>query len=147
MLDPVPWTITNYNWETGDCTLVRGIQKIEIADQFVISEEQQKTPEKKDVHSNVFKRSPIVRRNVLIRSEGKCEYCDKIGFIMRKDRIYVETHHIQQLSEKGKDCESNVAALCPDHHREAHYGINKKRIKQELVKKMQAIYPNLKVTN
>jgi 5-methylcytosine-specific restriction protein A len=25
LLDPVPWTITYYNWNTGQCTLTRGI--------------------------------------------------------------------------------------------------------------------------
>lgn len=147
MLDPLPWTITNYNWGNGDCKLVRGIQKIEIADQFIIREEQQITPDKKDVHSKVFKRSPVVRGNVLIRSSGKCEYCGKLGFKMSKNRIYIETHHIQQLSEKGRDIESNVAALCPEHHREAHYGLNKMIIKNELTKKMETIYPSSKAIN
>lgn len=142
MLDPIPWTITSYNWNNGDCILTRGAKSIKIIDQFIIEEEKEKkSPDKKEIKSSVFIRNPKVRRNVLIRSNGKCEYCEKFGFEMEDGRIYLETHHIIALAEKGEDKESNVVALCPNHHREAHYGNERKKIKTKLLEKMKLFYP------
>ena len=36
--------------------------------------------------------------------------------------VFLETHHIVPLSEGGADSVKNAAAVCPNHHREAHYG-------------------------
>jgi 5-methylcytosine-specific restriction protein A len=34
----------------------------------------------------------------------------------------LEVHHKKQLSEGGEDTVENAIALCPNCHREAHYG-------------------------
>ena len=47
----------------------------------------------------------------------------------------MESHHIIALANEGADRMTNVIALCPNHHREAHYG---KRW-AELEKKMTQI--------
>ena len=44
----------------------------------------------------------------------------------------METHHIVPLSEGGSDGDDNVAALCPNHHREAHYGVDRDQIQIQL---------------
>lgn len=67
-------------------------------------------------------RSAKVRQLVMLRSKGLCEWCGKPGFLRRDGQVYLESHHIVQLSEGGADHVSNVIALCPNDHRMAHYG-------------------------
>ena len=45
----------------------------------------------------------------------------------------METHHIIALASDGADRVSNVIALCPGHHREAHFGANRTLLEQKLV--------------
>lgn len=52
---------------------------------------------------------------------------------MADGKIYLETHHIVPLSEDGLDTEKNVAALCPNHHREAHHGVIKTEMRKKLL--------------
>jgi 5-methylcytosine-specific restriction endonuclease McrA len=66
---------------------------------------------------SAFDRRPEVRRIVLVRAAGRCEWCGQSGFSMANGRTYLETHHIIPLSEKGLDTPENLVALCPNHHR------------------------------
>ena len=126
MLDPVPWSISKYNSKSGDCTITRGINQIKTYDQFdLIYPNESTKPDKKAVTTNVYNRSPIVRNKVLSRANNCCEYCGNIGFLTTDGGHYLETHHIIPLSENGHDDELNVIALCPNHHRMAHYGNDK----------------------
>jgi 5-methylcytosine-specific restriction enzyme A len=122
LLDPEPWSVTHYNWSSGQCTLTRGAVPDRFADQFSIRPEL--APERRDRTASGFLRSAEIRRRVRERSQGRCEWCDEVGFEMPDGKMYIETHHVIALAEGGPDTEGNVAALCPKHHREAHYGIN-----------------------
>jgi 5-methylcytosine-specific restriction protein A len=122
LLDLVPWSITHYDWSSGQCTLTRGTMPDRFADQFSIQPEL--APERRDRTVPTFMRSAEVRRQVRERSQGKCEWCGEVGFEMSDGRVYIETHHVVALAEGGLDNERNVVALCPKHHREAHYGVN-----------------------
>ncbi len=72
----------------------------------------------------VFQRDPKVRAHVLERAAGRCECCGREGFLLPNGSRYVEAHHIIALADSGPDTVHNVIALCADHHREAHYGVN-----------------------
>lgn len=126
MLDPMPWAVAAYDWDTGDCRVMRGVPTPAFVDQFIILEKPERPDvmERREVTSQTFIRSAEVRRRVLMRANGKCEWCAQPGFVMANGSIYLETHHIVPLSENGPDNEANVAALCPNHHREAHHGAN-----------------------
>jgi 5-methylcytosine-specific restriction enzyme A len=80
-------------------------------------------------------RDPAVRNNVKRRANGHCEYCGKSGFVDAAGEAYLECHHIIALANQGHDQMWNVIALCPDHHREAHFG----RLAEELERKMTFI--------
>ncbi|MNG32956.1 HNH endonuclease [compost metagenome] len=67
---------------------------------------------------------------MLLRSNGFCEYCGMPGFIKLNGNTYLETHHIVPLAENGHDHPSNMIALCPNDHREAHYGKNQAELRQ-----------------
>ena len=135
LLDPVAWSVTSYDWNTGECTLTRGDHRF--VDQFSIPEQTERKPERREVSGPAFVRSPIVRSNVLSRANGKCEWCGELGFKMADGRIYLETHHVVALSENGSDTESNVAALCPNHHREAHHGEKKNEMRKKLLEHLK----------
>ena len=88
-------------------------------------------PEYKFRMSGSYVRDEKVRRAVLKRANGKCEFGSTdtlspscITFLKRDGTPYLETHHVIKLSEQGRDKESNVIALCANHHREAHFGQN-----------------------
>ena len=122
LLDPEPWAVTAYDSDTGDCTLTRGAPVEQYLDQFDINTQENGPAQKVTVSGQVYVRSPEVRKRVLSRSGGQCEWCNELGFKTPDGRRYLETHHVIPLSEGGADTESNVAALCPNHHREAHFG-------------------------
>lgn len=71
-----------------------------------------------------FERNPDVVADVLLRAGGHCERCARPApFVRRKDQTpYLEVHHRIQLSEGGEDTVENAQALCPNCHRELHYG-------------------------
>ena len=91
-------------------------------------------PEKITITSIGFKRNPYIIIEVLERANGFCELCEMEAPFLRKkdDTPFLEVHHIQPLAEGGKDTVRNTVALCPNCHREAHFGINKYKLKKKL---------------
>ncbi|WP_295890941.1 HNH endonuclease signature motif containing protein [uncultured Vibrio sp.] len=82
---------------------------------------------KPDVYYEVvrrYHRNQSVIADALERSNGICEECGKIAPFNRKsdNTKYLEVHHVIPLSENGDDTIDNVLALCPNCHREKHYG-------------------------
>jgi 5-methylcytosine-specific restriction protein A len=131
-LDTVPWAVSNIS-EAGEIVLQRGVAAAKLVDQFSLDETVGSSdPKKKQVSGSAFERDPAVRRAALLRAMGLCEYCKKPGFKMANGAIYLETHHVVPLSEKGPDRVWNVAALCPNHHREAHYGATRNAMRAHL---------------
>jgi 5-methylcytosine-specific restriction protein A len=45
---------------------------------------------------------------------------------------YLEPHHIRRLTDQGPDDPRHMAALCPNCHREVHYGKNGEVLNQHL---------------
>lgn len=82
------------------------------------------TPNRLKVYSYVYDRNPDVVAEALHRANGYCESCgQKAPFIRASNGTpYLEAHHTEPLSEGGLDIIENVIALCPNCHREAHYG-------------------------
>lgn len=87
-----------------------------------------------------YARDPKVRSYVITRANGNCEYCGEKGFLMSDGKShYVEAHHIIALADDGKDTPENVIALCPKHHREAHFGMNRGQLEAEMTSLLKAI--------
>ena len=146
VLDSELWHLQSYDYGSGDCLLVRGQPSPKYVDQF----EQMDLPEgeekRRDAKGQVFERSPQVRNYVLARAEGECEWCGAKGFETRAGSVYLETHHIQPLSENGSDTVSNVIALCPNHHREAHFGKDAESLKKELLRVVAKLNKSMQPT-
>ena len=80
-----------------------------------------------------YKRDAKVKAWVLLQAGGKCENCGQFApFITHDDMPYLEVHHIRRLSDKGSDTITNIVALCPNCHRELHYGKKSKEILEKL---------------
>ncbi|QSI78778.1 HNH endonuclease [Niveibacterium microcysteis] len=150
LLDPEAWYAHSYEMNTGSFRLIRGRQTLaqesavtsiasepEFVDQFDIPEPAEKT----STSGTTYPRSSEVRKAVLNRAKGKCECCGSMGFKMKDGSIFLETHHVIPLSEKGPDAEWNVAAICANDHREAHFGSDRKAIQAFLVEKLIKEFP------
>jgi hypothetical protein len=72
----------------------------------------------------VFERSALVVAIARLRANHHCEVpgCAHPAFVREDGTFYTEVHHIVPLGEGGEDVLSNVACVCPAHHREAHVG-------------------------
>ncbi len=84
-----------------------------------------KLPEKIQIVSIGYRRNPDVITEVLVRANGVCERCkNKAPFTRKKDKTpYLEVHHKEMLSIGGEDTIENAIALCPNCHREQHFGL------------------------
>lgn len=74
--------------------------------------------------TRAFKRNPDVIAEVLIRADGVCEQCDQHAPFKRASdgTPFLEVHHIIRLADGGEDTVDNTIAVCPNCHRELHYG-------------------------
>jgi 5-methylcytosine-specific restriction protein A len=83
-----------------------------------------KKPKQKLTQVFTYVRNPDVVAEVLFRAAGICQNCETEAPFRRKsnNEPYLEVHHIHKLSEGGDDTLENAIALCPNCHREAHYG-------------------------
>jgi 5-methylcytosine-specific restriction enzyme A len=141
-LDPVQWSITAYEWKTGKCILTRGAHEItnskageeNAIDDLGDAPDGNEFPDRAKIVTRVIKRDNKVRQYVLRRAKGKCEYCDVRGFPTVNGGFYIETHHIIALGNSGRDTVDNVIALCPQHHRQAHYGKDAESLESEFAK-------------
>lgn len=77
-----------------------------------------------DTRTKLYRRNPDVVAERLFIADGVCENCEKPApFLRKKDNSpYLEVHHIIHLADDGPDCLENTEALCPNCHRERHYG-------------------------
>lgn len=136
ILDPLPWAVVRVEAETGTIVLRRGAPPKRYSDQFSLRKPEDSSPESRTVTTIVRQRSAKVRAYALLRADGVCEYCGAKGFALPDGSVYLETHHVAPLASGGPDSVDNVAALCPNHHREAHYGSNAAAIHAVLSEKL-----------
>lgn len=94
--------------------------------------------------TNTYLRDWKVRSAVLRRADGHCELCGQPGFLMPDGDRYLEAHHIIAMADDGADTTENVIAICPGHHREAHYGARREVLEAEMVSKLQNILNRVK---
>ncbi|MBU9124578.1 HNH endonuclease [Burkholderia multivorans] len=86
------------------------------------------------------RRDPAVKAWVLAQARGTCECCGNPAPFADADGLpYLEVHHVRRLAERGPDVISNAVAICPNCHRELHYG-EKAR---ELVERLYTRVPRL----
>lgn len=81
-------------------------------------------PDVYEVTTKAFKRNADVIAEVLIRAKGTCEKCgNEAPFNRSSDGTpYLEVHHIIRLADGGEDTVENTIAVCPNCHRQLHFG-------------------------
>lgn len=153
-LDDVRWHVCEYDTETGRQRLVRDVAESTIMQTLNSSTQINSNTlhfvDQYNLHPNdsllkestrlEYARSRTVRNAALTRAEGFCELCGKKGFLTIAGEVFLETHHVVPLSEGGEDRIENVAALCPNDHREAHFGECSIAIREQLQSILADIY-------
>lgn len=85
-----------------------------------------------------YNRSPAIKDYAKSRANGVCEYCEESApFKTDSGEPYLEVHHVDELGEGGEDHPDKVVALCPNCHKEIHYGQQGDRINQNLQEKLE----------
>lgn len=86
------------------------------------------TPEMKLAVSRRVERGPVGTAVKAYR-KYRCQLCealkkDPVAFLDRHGKPYAEAHHIIPVSRllRGSLSHLNIMVLCPNHHRQAHYG-------------------------
>ncbi len=140
-LDPAPWTLIAYDAATGAHVLARGAAGPRFVDQFALSAVEDLAVRQREQSGLVYVRDPRIREAALIRAGGCCEYCGVPGFLRADGAVYLETHHIVPLCEHGPDTLANVICLCPNHHREAHFGASAAQLRANFLRRTAASIP------
>jgi hypothetical protein len=86
-----------------------------------------------------YARDQKIREAVKYRASGKCEFCGETGFKCSNGTLYLECHHIIALANDGADRMTNVIALCPKHHSEAHFGERHVELEKEMIRKVMIL--------
>ena len=85
-----------------------------------------KVPKQYQSLSTSYERDPKVVAWVLDNSNYICECCNKMSpFIKNDGTKYLEVHHLRRLADNGSDVIENCVAICPNCHRELHFGVNR----------------------
>lgn len=96
-------------------------------------------PERVSTTGSGYRRDDAVREFVLRRAAGVCEHCGTAGFELPNGTRYLEAHHVIALADEGPDTIDNVIALCPAHHREAHYGRSRVVLERSFIQKLRTL--------
>ena len=82
---------------------------------------QSSNPSRRYTISQTYERNPYVTEFAKRRANGVCELCNQVApFTNKQNEPYLETHHIEWLSNGGSDTIENTVALCPNCHKKMH---------------------------
>lgn len=77
-----------------------------------------------------YQRDQNVVSWVQMQANDACESCGRKAPFLRDDGTpFLEVHHLRRLADGGSDTVTNAIAVCPNCHRELHYGLNKEAAK------------------
>lgn len=89
-----------------------------------------------------YQRDAAVTAWVLQQAQGMCESCGQPAPFSGSDgQPFLEVHHVRQLADDGSDTVTNTVALCPNCHREFHYGENARALVSRLYKRVTRLVP------
>lgn len=87
-----------------------------------IDEKNSKNPPKNiSVLAKTYERDKILTKLIKSYRGGVCQICG-FSFKTKNSEDYSECHHLEHLAKNGLDVSKNMLVLCPNHHRQAHYG-------------------------
>jgi 5-methylcytosine-specific restriction protein A len=87
-----------------------------------------------------YERNATVRAYVLRRANGTCEACQRPAPFRRSDGTpYLEPHHTRKLSDSGPDHPRWIGGICPNCHRQIHYGSDGQDVNRRLQDSLGAL--------
>jgi len=94
-------------------------------------------PERIETVVQLWRRNRWIIEERRRETNNRCEIpgCDYVPFEKPSRDRYSEGHHMIPLGEPGSDSLQNIAILCPNHHREIHYGVQREELTNILKKK------------
>ena len=91
------------------------------------------TPDRRNVLVTLYDQDPSVKAWVIIHANGICESCGRPApFCVDGGVPFLEVHHVRRLADGGADTIENAVAVCPNCHRELHFGDNRKEMVERL---------------
>ncbi len=92
------------------------------------------TPEERMTVSKVIERGTLANKFKVL-ANFECLVCEALGlpqqiFTKQNGQKYIEVHHVMPISklERGSLGFANLITVCPNHHRQIHYGRTKVKI-------------------
>lgn len=120
--------------------IIDGITLIDLADTIDLTDEASicgnQSPQKYQKFGTVYERDVRVAAKTLKFANGKCELCDKPTFLKKNGKPFLEVHHVLPLSQEGSDTVTNTVALCPNCHKELHFGAQSTKLTSKLYDKV-----------
>lgn len=99
----------------------------ELAEKIQICPLGNSQPQSIEHTTKAYVRDPKVKAWVLRRANGVCELCKQPAPFTSIDGLpYLEAHHVRPLAEGSPDTPDNTVAVCPNCHRELHFGKDRK---------------------
>ena len=87
-----------------------------------------------------FERDPSVKAWVLQEAKGRCEVCLQPAPFNDGDGLpFLEVHHVHPLADGGADTVENAIAVCPNCHRELHYGEGRQMLLGQIYERVERI--------
>lgn len=91
------------------------------------------TPRQGQRLATVYERSKTICEYVFARANGICEHCEQPAPFTRSNGTpYLEAHHIRRLTDGGPDDPRTMIGVCPNCHRRAHSGDDRKAINERM---------------
>jgi 5-methylcytosine-specific restriction protein A len=107
--------------ETKEEIIRKKAHKLPLAELEFLAKYSFKEGGKREVVTEVYERDSIVSEYAKRKADGICQLCNQPAPFRNLDgEPYLETHHIDWLSNDGKDIIENTVALCPNCHRKMH---------------------------
>lgn len=100
-----------------------------------------KAPTKTVVTTTQYERDPKVKAWVIQQVGNCCERCN--GVAPFEDDVglpFLELHHLRRLADGGSDTVSNAVLLCPNCHRELHYGANRLVLIEDMYRRINRLH-------
>jgi 5-methylcytosine-specific restriction protein A len=109
----------------------------------------QEQPAQRQRAATVYDRNREVVAGVLMRTGGKCEGCGQPAPFRTRGtpdepggRPFLEVHHVRPLAAGGADTPQNAVGLCPNCHREVHYGARAETLTGRLQTLLEGQFPS-----
>ena len=118
-------------------------KQLEKLKKLPFEELEERAKQSREIASSRYVKAKMYERNQAViefakkKAKGKCQLCgEPAPFFDKKKNPYLETHHINWLSNGGEDTIYNTIALCPNCHSKMHI-LDREEDKKTLLEKVK----------